>query len=80
MRHELPRHLTWVTPARYVGPAIVILFLALSALAAWLAIEGRPNEGILALLFAIGLLLLGIADLLGEIIMLLARSERPPEA
>lgn len=75
-----PRSLSWVTPAKYVGPAIVIVFAVTGVLAVWFAINDRFNEAIITLLFTISLLLLGIADLLGELIMLTGKRAQPPGA
>jgi hypothetical protein len=73
-----PRSLQWVTPAKYVGPTMLIILLIAAALAAAFVINGRFNQAIVTLLFAMCFLLLGIADLLGELLMLTARSPRPP--
>lgn len=73
------RSLAWVTPAKYVGPALVIILLVAGVLAGSLAVNGRFNEAIITLLFGLSLLLLGIADLLGELIMLAARKVQPPD-
>jgi hypothetical protein len=79
MRQE-SRSLAWVTPAKYVGPAIIIIWLVSVALAGWFAINARFNEAIITLLFALSLLLIGIADLIGELIILAARKAQPPDA
>ena len=77
MEHE-PRSLSWVTPAKYVGPAMVIILLVAGLLAGWFAFEEKFNEAIITLLFATCLLLVGIADLLGELIMhTKKRTQRP---
>ena len=52
-----PRSLSWVTPAKYVGPAIVIIFAVTGGLAAWFAMDERFNEAIVTLLFTISFLL-----------------------
>ena len=75
-----PRSLPWVTPAKYVGPAMVIILLIGGVLAGWFAINERSNEAIITLLFTICFLLIGIADLLGELIMLTGRRAQPPGA
>ena len=75
-----PRSFSWVTPAKYVGPAIVITFAVTGVLAVWFASNERFNEAIITLLFTISILLLGIADLLGELIMLTGRRAQPPGA
>ena len=75
-----PRSVSWVTPAKYVGPAIVIIFCVAGVLAVWFAINARFNEAIITLLFTICFLLLGLADLLGELIMLIGRRAQPPGA
>ena len=75
-----PRSLAWVTPAKYVGPALVTLLLVAAALVATFLINGRSNEAIITLLAAICLLLVGLADLLGELIMLTTRKVQPPGA
>jgi hypothetical protein len=76
-----PRHLPWVTPAKYVGPSLVILALVTTVLVATFLINGRSNEAIITLLAAICLFLVGLADLLGELIVLTARKcSRPEEA
>jgi hypothetical protein len=69
-----------VTPAKYVGPAMVIILLVAGVLAGWFAINERFNEALITLLFTICFLLLGIADLLGELIMLIGRRDQPPDA
>ena len=74
------RSLAWVTPAKYVGPAIVIILIVSGALAGWFAINGRFSEATITLLFAISLLLVAIADLLGELIMHAAIKAQPPDA
>ena len=75
-----PRSLPWVTPPKYVGPAMVIILLVAGVLAGWFAINERFNEAIITLLFATCFLLVGIADLLGELIMLTGRRAQPPGA
>jgi hypothetical protein len=75
-----PRSLRWVTPAKYVGPMMLIILAIAGALAAAFVINGRFNQAIVTLLFAMCFFLLGIADLLGELLMLTARSPRPPGA
>lgn len=77
---EEPQNLPWVTPAKYVGPAMVVILLVAGAVAAWFAIEERFTEAIITLLFAIAFLLVAIADLLGELIRLARRGARPPGA
>lgn len=74
------RSFSWVTPAKYVGPAIVIIFGVTGVLAFWFASNERFNEAIVTLLFTISFLLLGIIDLLGELIMLTGRRTQPPGA
>ena len=74
------RSLAWVTPAKYVGPAMVIIWSVSAALAGWFAFNTKFNEAIIALLFAVSLLLVGIVDLLGELIMQGARKAQPPDA
>ncbi|MDQ5873192.1 MAG: hypothetical protein M3547_13415 [Acidobacteriota bacterium] len=69
-----------MTPAKYVGPAIVIIFCVAGVLAVWFASNARFNEAIITLLFTICFLLLGVADLLGELIMLIGRRAQPPGA
>jgi uncharacterized membrane protein HdeD (DUF308 family) len=56
---------------------MVIIVIAIG-LAATFVINDRLSEAIVTLLFAMCFLLLGIADLLGELIMLTARSAQPP--
>jgi hypothetical protein len=73
-----PRRLQWVTPAKYVGPMMLIILVIAAALAAAFVINARFNQAIITVLFAMCFLLLGIADLLGELLMLTARSPRPP--
>lgn len=73
------RSLPWVTPAKYVGPAMVIILLVAGLLAGWFAIEGRFNDAIITLLFATCFLLVGIADLLGELIMLSEKKGQRPD-
>jgi hypothetical protein len=73
-----PRSLQWVTPAKYVGPMMLIILAIAGALAAAFVVNGRFNQAIVTLLFAMCFFLLGIADLLGELLMLTARSPRPP--
>jgi len=75
-----PRRLPWVTPAKHVGPAMLIVSLIAAVLVARFLINGRSNEAIITLLAAICLLLVGLADLLGELIMLTARRMQPPGA
>lgn len=75
-----PRSLPWVTPAKYVGPAMVVLLLVGGAVAAAFLINAKFNEAIITLLFTIGFLLVGIADLLGELIMVTGREAQPPGA
>ena len=75
-----PRSLPWVTPAKYVGPVMVIILLVAGALVAMFVISERFNEAIITLLFTMCFLLLGIADLLGELIMLAAKKAQPPGA
>jgi len=79
MGREL-RSLPWVTPAKYVGPVMVIVLLVAGVLAGWFVINERFNEAIITLLFSMCFLLVGIADLLGELIMLTARKAQPPDA
>jgi hypothetical protein len=64
------RALRWVTPARIVGPSMVAILFIGAAVAGGFAATGRLMEAIVALLFAIMFLLLGLADLIGELIML----------
>ena len=75
-----PRSLPWVTPAKYVGPALLILFLVAGAFVGTFVINARFNEAIITLLATICFLLVGIADLLGELIMLPGRRTQPPGA
>ncbi|MGH7482026.1 MAG: hypothetical protein ACRELV_07715 [Longimicrobiales bacterium] len=75
-----PRSLPWVTPAKYVGPAMVVLFFVGGAVAATFLINAQFDEAIITLLFTIGFLLIGIADLLGELIMVTGREAQPPGA
>jgi uncharacterized membrane protein HdeD (DUF308 family) len=79
MSQEL-RSLQWVTPAKYVGPMMVIILVIAAALVATFVIKDRLNEAIITLLFAMCFLLLGVADLLGELIMLTGRSAQRPGA
>jgi len=74
------RSLPWVTPAKYVGPTMVILSLVAGALVGTFVITARFNEAIITLLSTVCFLLLGIADLLGELIMLIGRRAQPPGA
>ncbi|HUP19463.1 MAG TPA: hypothetical protein VM778_05870 [Gemmatimonadota bacterium] len=67
-----------MTPAKYVGPAMVVLLLLGGAAAGALIATGRVGEAMVALLFAIGFLLLVLADLLGELIMLTRNAARGP--
>lgn len=73
-----PRSLPWVTPPKYVGPGLLIIFFVAAALVAVFVIDERLNEAIITLLSAICFLLVGIADLLGELIMLTERKAQPP--
>ena len=75
-----PRSLAWVTPAKYVGPALLILLLVAAVLVAAFLMSARSNEAIITLLAAICLLLVGLADLLGELIMVAAKRTQPPGA
>ncbi len=72
--------LSWVTPAKYVGPAVVIIFIILGLLAGWFAISESFTEAIITLLFAICFLLLGIIDLVGELILLARKKVQPSDA
>ncbi|HKY32161.1 MAG TPA: hypothetical protein VJV23_06470 [Candidatus Polarisedimenticolia bacterium] len=73
------RGLQWVTPARYVGPMMLIVLSIGALLGLIFAGNGRVNEAVLVLLFTICFLLIGIADLLGELIKLTMTS-RPPSS
>ena len=75
-----PRSLPWVTPAKYVGPLMVIVVLAAGVLLSLFVIRDSFDEAIITLLFSLCLLLVGIADLLGELIMGTARKAQPPDA
>ena len=69
------RTLAWVTPAKHVGPVMLIVMLIAVIAAVWLASDQKFAEAIIALLVAICFLLVGIADLLGAILM--AQQRRP---
>ena len=75
-----PRSLPFVTPAKYVGPAMLILVLVAGVFVGTFVINARFNEAIITLLSTICLLLVGIADLLGNLIMLPERRTQPPGA
>lgn len=69
------RTLAWVTPAKHVGPAMLIVMLIAVIAAVWFASDQKFAEAIIALLVAICFLLVGIADLLGA--LLAAQENRP---
>lgn len=74
------RSLPWVTPPKIVGPGIVVVFSIAAAVVAMFVLNGNTNGAIITLLCAICFLLIGIADLLGELIMISAKRVQPPEA
>ena len=78
MKRE-PGSLDWVTPEKYVGPAMLVILAVAATLVFWLASRGDVEMAILTLLGAVCLLLVGIADLLGELIRLGRRDETAAE-
>lgn len=75
-----PEVLKWATPARLVGPAILIAIFLGFTFAALLALNGRMGVAILAGLGAITLALVGLADLLAELIAIGRRIEKALES
>lgn len=75
MRRE-PGSLPWVTPAKYVGPGMLAVLFAAGTLVAWFVSEGRLDAAIVTLLAALCFLIVGIADLLGELIRLSAKGHK----
>lgn len=69
--------LPWATPARYVGPAMVVLMLAGIAVAFWFASDQQFDQAIITLLITACFLLVGLADLLAEVIGLLRQDGDP---
>lgn len=69
MKRE-PGSLEWVTPAKYVGPAMLVILVVAAVLVLWFVSRGDADAAILTLLGTVCLLLVGIADLLGELIRL----------
>lgn len=76
MKRE-PGSLPWVTPAKYVGPGMMAFVFAALALVVWFVSEERLDAAIVTLLAALCVLMLGIADLLGELIRLSAKRHEP---
>ncbi|HVR43948.1 MAG TPA: hypothetical protein VMS56_10965 [Thermoanaerobaculia bacterium] len=72
-----PRSLSWVTPAKYVGPLMLAIVFIGGAIGYFLVAEEKVAEAALVGFFTICFLLVGIADLLGELIILAGR-RRPP--
>lgn len=67
------RSLSWVTPAKYVGPMMLLFSLGGLIIAIVFSLDKRFSEAIVTLLIAICFLLVGLADLLGEMIMKLEK-------
>jgi uncharacterized Tic20 family protein len=59
---------------------MVIVLLVAVVLVGWFVMNGRFNEATITLLSTLCLLLVGITDLLGELIMLATRKAQPPGA
>lgn len=70
------QNLKWVTSAKLVGPLLVVILVVGALVAGWFVASERFAEAIITLLFALCLILAGLADLLGELIMLVARNAR----
>jgi len=66
----------WATPPKYVGPLMVLAVLAAVALVSIFVGKGMLNEAMLTCLGAVVLLLVGLLDLLAELIAIGRRLER----
>jgi len=65
---QSPDKVWWVTPPKYVAPlAMVFCFVAL-VLIVFFVLRGMINEAILTCVGLVAFLLVGIYDLLGELI------------
>jgi hypothetical protein len=72
---QSPEKLWWVTPAKYVGPLAVVFFFVAVVVVAFFVVNGMINEAILTCVGAVAFLLVGIYDLLGELISIGRRIE-----
>jgi hypothetical protein len=65
---QSPEKLWWVTAPKYVGALTLVVFLAAIAFVTFFVSRGMINEAILTCVVAVVLLLVGVYDLLGELI------------
>ena len=68
--------LWWATSPSLVGPIMVIVFVGALALAAYFVKQDMTDMAILTCLGALVLMLLGVVDLVAELIMIGRRLEK----
>jgi hypothetical protein len=65
---QSPEKLWWVTAPKYVGPLVLVAVFVAIAFVTLFVGKGMINEAILTCLGAVVLLLVGVVDLLGELV------------
>jgi len=80
MMSQSPEKLWWVTVPKYVGPLMVVAVFAAVVFVTLFVERGMINEAILTCLGAAVLVLVGVVDLLGELIRIGRRIENSFES
>jgi hypothetical protein len=65
---QSPERVWWVTPPKYVAPLAMVVSFAALVLVGFFVWRGMIDAAILTCVGAVGFLLIGIYDLLGELI------------
>ena len=79
--NQSPERLWWATAPKHVGPImLVVCFLAGVVLVSLFFAKGTIDEAILTCLGALVLLLMGVVDLLAELIAITLRIDKSLES